>query len=255
MSLADPEIDISAERPGLRLGGAPNSIGLEPPAATMVLAEATGAARRGALALGPLAKSVFDFFVAGALLLAALPFILVLAAAIWSVDRHSPFYAQTRVGRHGVPFRVWKLRSMFIDADNRLARHLNENPAAAAEWQRCFKLKDDPRILPWIGNFIRRSSLDELPQLWNILCGEMSLVGPRPFPSYHLDSFSAEFRQLRCSVLPGLTGLWQIQSRSDGDLSDQESWDKTYIRDRCLSLDLVILLRTLPAVLSARGAR
>ncbi|WP_244488043.1 sugar transferase [Aureimonas sp. Leaf454] len=200
-------------------------------------------------------KAAFDAVASAVLLLIALPIITLLAALIWSLDGHSPFYAQPRVGRHGVVFRVWKLRSMHVDADARLARHLESDEAAAEEWRRCFKLTRDPRILPFIGNLIRRSSLDELPQLWNVLCGEMSLVGPRPFPSYHLAAFSDEFRQLRCSVMPGLTGLWQIQARSDGSLSDQEDLDTRYIRHRSFRLDLLILLRTLPAILSARGAR
>lgn len=225
------------------------------PGPALATGEAFPAAAPAKAGLRPLWKPLFDFVLAALLLTAALPVILLLAALIWCLDRHSPFYGQPRVGRHGVMFRVWKLRSMYIDADTRLTEHLQNNPAAEAEWRRCFKLSKDPRILPLIGGFIRRSSLDELPQFWNILKGEMSLVGPRPFPPYHLACFSDDFQRLRSTVRPGLTGLWQIQTRSNGDLSDQERWDSHYIRHQGFWLDLSIITRTIPAVLSARGAR
>ena len=188
---------------------------------------------------------------AGAL---ALP--LLAAAVIW-IKRVSPgsaFYEQERGGEAGHAIRVHKLRTMRPDADALLEKHLERNPEARREWARYFKLKNDPRLLPGIGRLLRRTSLDELPQLWNVIRGEMSLVGPRPFPDYHLSQFSGEFRSLRARVLPGVTGLWQVSARSDGDLTVQQSLDTYYIRNWSLWLDLHILARTVRAVLLRQGA-
>ena len=135
-----------------------------------------------------------------------------------------------------------------------LERHLAENPADRAEWDQFCKLKNDPRIIPGIGQLLRKTSLDELPQLWNILKGEMSLVGPRPFPAYHNSRFDPEFRTLRTQVRPGLTGMWQVSARSDGDLDVQESLDSYYIRNWSLWLDLYLLIRTARVVLTGAGA-
>ncbi|MGE0492883.1 MAG: sugar transferase [Vulcanimicrobiota bacterium] len=184
----------------------------------------------------------------------ALLLILMGAALIKLLSPGPVFYSQRRVGLGGKLIDVWKLRTMRVDAEQALAKHLESEPAAADEWRRHFKLKDDPRVIPYIGNFLRKSSMDELPQFFNILLGEMSFVGPRPFPEYHLRVFDKPFRRRRQSVLPGLTGLWQIRVRSGGDIRAQRYWDLKYLVGRCLMLDLRILCETPLVVIRAKGA-
>lgn len=199
-------------------------------------------------------KRTLDLVMASILGLLALP---VMALAVLWIKRVSPgpaFYTQEREGRGGARIRVRKLRTMHADAESLLLKHLSENREARLQWQQYFKLKDDPRIVPAIGCLLRRTSLDELPQLWSVLKGEMSLVGPRPFPCYHLDEFDAGFRSLRARVLPGLTGLWQVSGRSNGDLKVQEAMDTYYIRNWSIWLDLHIVARTIHVVLLGKGA-
>jgi Undecaprenyl-phosphate galactose phosphotransferase WbaP len=187
-------------------------------------------------------------------LLLAAPLLAMCALWIRLVSPGSAFYTQPREGQDGHKFGVFKLRTMYADSEGMLGRHLAAHPAARAEWERYCKLKRDPRILPGVGHLLRTTSLDELPQLWNILKGEMSLVGPRPFPEYHNARFDPEFRWVRTRVKPGLTGLWQVAARSDGDLAVQESLDSYYIRNWSLWLDLYIVARTVRAVLAREGA-
>jgi Undecaprenyl-phosphate galactose phosphotransferase WbaP len=193
--------------------------------------------------------------------LVALPmFILAIPILVWSgilIKLLSPgpmFYKQEREGFDGRRLAVWKLRTMHTNSESILTSWLGSHPEDKAKWERFFKLPHDPRIIPIIGKFLRRTSLDELPQLWSVLTGEMSLVGPRPFPDYHLKHFAPDFRTLRVRVLPGLTGLWQISARSDGDVEVQQALDTYYIRNWSPWLDLYILARTVATVLLARGA-
>ncbi|MBV8863845.1 MAG: exopolysaccharide biosynthesis polyprenyl glycosylphosphotransferase [Acidobacteriaceae bacterium] len=199
-------------------------------------------------------KRSLDYAISVPAFLLSLPLLAIFAAWVKMVSPGSPFFIQQREGKNGHRIKIYKLRTMHPDAERLLSEHLNANPIEKEDWLRYYKLKRDPRILPGIGWFLRRYSLDELPQLWNVIRGEISLVGPRPFPSYHLAGFPESFRGLRASVMPGITGLWQVSARSDGDLEVQQAEDTYYIRNWSVWLDIYILLRTLLTVLSPNGA-
>jgi len=200
-------------------------------------------------------KRTLDYLLGVPMFIASLPLLAVFGLWIKLVSPTGPvLFRQPRVGFGGKTFSIWKLRTMHPDADERLATHLQNDPEKLDQWKKFHKLKDDPRVLPGVGKLLRRTSLDELPQLWNVLTGEMSLVGPRPFPHYHLESFSPRFRTVRRSVLPGVTGLWQVSGRSEGDVSVQQVMDTYYIRNWSTWLDIYLLARTIGAVLLGRGA-
>jgi Undecaprenyl-phosphate galactose phosphotransferase WbaP len=199
-------------------------------------------------------KRLLDFALGIPLFLASVPVIALLALWIKRVSPGPAFYTQEREGRNGKPIRIWKLRTMGQDAESLLDRYLSAHPEEREHWNRYFKLKSDPRILPRVGQLLRRTSLDELPQLWNVLRGELSLVGPRPFPRYHMQSFPEDFCALRRSVMPGITGFWQISERSDGDLDVQQQLDTYYIRNWSPWLDAFIIARTVIIVLLCKGA-
>lgn len=199
-------------------------------------------------------KRTLDLVLGALWLLCALPIIGLSAVALKLRSRGPIFFCQEREGFDGRPFRVWKLRTMYVDAERRLTEYLAANPDLRHEWETHFKLACDPRIIPGIGTLLRRWSLDELPQLWNIVKGDMSLVGPRPFPEYHLQQFPQDFRELRQRVRPGLTGMWQVTVRSSGGIEEQRTFDSYYIRNWSIWVDLHILARTVFAVLGGRGA-
>jgi lipopolysaccharide/colanic/teichoic acid biosynthesis glycosyltransferase len=202
--------------------------------------------------LRPALKRALDLFGAAALL-AVLAVPLVLIALLVRVDGGPALFAHRRIGRGGVPFRCLKFRTMVPDAEARLAALLATDPAARAEWEATRKLRDDPRITR-IGRFLRASSLDELPQLINVLRGEMSLVGPRPVPEAELAACYGAAAEHYKSVRPGITGLWQVSGRSDTSYADRVALDVAYVTRPSLREDLRILLRTPLVVLFRRGA-
>ncbi len=195
-----------------------------------------------------IAKHVLD--ICGALVglvVLALLFPILAMLICWE-DRGHIFYKQTRVGQYGQPFVTYKFRTMIVDADGYMARY----PDLLEAWRKGGKLKNDPRITR-IGGFLRRTSLDELPQVLNILRGEMSLVGPRAIQFSEIEAFK-DLIELRQTVKPGLTGLWQVSGRSMTDYEQRCILDCTYVLDRSFWLDVEILLRTLPAVINGIGA-
>ncbi|MEZ5687530.1 MAG: sugar transferase [Caenibius sp.] len=187
------------------------------------------------------------------ILLAVLAPVLILVAIAIKLTCGGPIlFKQTRVGRFGKEFACIKFRTMLIDSDERLRKLLDENPAARQEWLSSHKLENDPRIT-WLGTFLRFSSIDELPQLWNVLRGDMSLVGPRPVVAEELEKYGRYGRYYK-HVLPGLTGLWQVSGRSTTTYRRRIALDVTYVKNRSSLLDLRILLATIPEILMARGA-
>lgn len=195
-------------------------------------------------------KRVLDVALVMIAALPVLPVIALLALCI-RVGGVRPFYGHVRVGRDGRMFRCWKLRTMVEDGDAHLARHLAENPAAAREWAESRKLSRDPRIT-WFGRMLRRSSLDELPQLWNVLRGEMSLVGPRPVTAEEIGRYGLA-REAYLQMRPGITGLWQVSGRNRLTYAERVALDMRYARECGLGLDLRIIAATVPAVLGMSG--
>ena len=198
------------------------------------------------------AKRALDMLGAGTLLLFCLPVFLVIAALV-RLDGGPAFYAHERVGRGGRLFGCLKFRSMVADADRRLAALLDRDPEARAEWEATRKLKADPRVTA-IGRFLRASSLDELPQIINVLKGEMSLVGPRPVQAAELAVYYGSAAQHYMTVRPGITGPWQVSGRNDTSYAQRVALDVAYARQPSVLNDIRILLRTPMAVLARRGA-
>ena len=199
-----------------------------------------------------LLKRIIDVTVAVLLLIPALPSAAAIAFAIVLEARGPVFFAHTRIGKGRRRFRLWKFRSMVVDADAMLARHLGAHPDRLAEWRETHKLKDDPRVTR-VGRLLRRSRLDELPQLINVLRGEMSMVGPRPIVEEEIAKYGPAFA-LYVQVLPGLTGLWQVSGRTHTSYRDRTELDLKYMQDRTLWMDLLVLLKTVRVVILGRDA-
>lgn len=193
-----------------------------------------------------------DIAIAGLALLFLLPLLVGLAIATWLGDPGPVFFGHVRIGKNGRSFRCFKFRTMVTDAEQRLLKLLETDPVARADWERDRKLTNDPRITG-IGRFMRKSSLDELPQLWNVICGEMSLVGPRPIVQAEVPRYGryiADYMNAR----PGISGLWQISGRNDVSYRRRVALDVAFARSQSLKLYLRILVLTVPAVLFQRGS-
>jgi Undecaprenyl-phosphate galactose phosphotransferase WbaP len=199
-----------------------------------------------------LIKRSFDLAVTSLVALSLLPLLCVLYLGVRLSSPGPVFYGQRRIGRGHTQFTAWKFRSMVTNADEVLEDHLERDPELRAEWGRDRKLKRDPRVTR-IGRIMRKTSLDELPQLWNVLCGQMSLVGPRPIVMAEVDRYGRRYQHYR-RVTPGITGLWQISGRNNTTYERRTEIDEYYVRNWSAAMDLYILYRTVKTVLFTEGA-
>jgi exopolysaccharide production protein ExoY len=201
--------------------------------------------------LGGRSKRVFDVMASiGALMLLA-PLLLVLSALIYVLDGGPVVIRHTRIGRGGARFSCLKFRTMVVNGDEVLRQHLSSNPAALEEWTKTRKLTSDPRITP-LGRTLRKTSLDELPQLFNILRGDMSFVGPRPIVEEEISRYGQAFDDYR-RARPGLTGHWQVSGRNDTGYDERVALDKAYVSNWSFMRDINIIVMTIPAVIKAKG--
>jgi len=198
-------------------------------------------------------QEIFNYFLAILLLPLLLPILIVLALLIKKESPGPIFFTHNRVGKKGKIIPTLKFRSMYEDADKRLQKLLSEDINIKKEWEINFKLKNDPRVTR-VGKFLRKTSLDELPQIFNVLKGEMSFVGPRPVVQEELDMYYRENVEYYFMVKPGITGLWQVSGRSDTDYDFRVETDKWYVRNWSLWLDIVILIKTVKVVIFRDGA-
>jgi lipopolysaccharide/colanic/teichoic acid biosynthesis glycosyltransferase len=193
-----------------------------------------------------------DVAIALAAIIVFLPAFIIIAIAV-ALERQGPIlFAQRRIGRHGVAFKLYKFRSMHVDGDRIFADHIDASPDAAAEWARDHKLQRDPRVTR-LGRFLRRSSLDELPQLFNVLRGDMSIVGPRPIVEAEVRRYGRFFRYY-CAVRPGITGIWQISGRNHVTYRRRVAMDALYAQKKTVLLDIKVIAATIPAVLRRTGS-
>lgn len=198
-------------------------------------------------------KRIFDIAFSLAVLLLLLPFLGPLALGIKMTSPGPVLYWHNRLGRGGRTIRCAKFRTMYVDGDRRLRELLVRFPKARAEWDKYRKLKDDPRVTS-LGKFLRKTSLDELPQFWNVLTGEMSVVGPRPIVNEEYERHYKRFAHQILSVRPGLTGYWQVSGRNRIGSADKARMEAEYAQKRSFVQDLAIIVRTIPAMISSKGA-
>lgn len=200
----------------------------------------------------PLEMRVLDVLGSLALLVVFGPLMVLIALTIIITDPGPAIFKQKRVGRNGKLFNCYKFRTMAIDAEARLEQVLAADPQAQAEWERDQKLRNDPRIVGF-GQFLRKSSLDELPQLWNVLKGDMSMVGPRPIVPDEATRYG-KYLAFYCAVKPGITGLWQISGRNDVSYRRRVAFDVVYARKSKVADNIKILAMTLPSVITSKGS-
>lgn len=198
-------------------------------------------------------KRVFDVAIASTMLFLALPAMFFIVVIMFSTDRGPVFFGHERIGHKGKRFRCLKFRSMIMNSQEALDRHLEMFPLARSEWDANQKLRNDPRITR-LGKFLRDTSLDELPQLINVIRGDMSLVGPRPIVQAEVHRYASEIVSY-ASTRPGITGLWQVSGRSDVDYDQRVQLDAQYVRDWTFLGDMVIMLRTVKVVVCRTGSR
>lgn len=193
-----------------------------------------------------------DVIISGSAFLAFIPVMLGIILWIKLTSPGPVFFGHERIGKGGRRFKAWKFRSMVTNGDEVLAQYLADHPEMQAEWDATYKLQNDPRITP-PGRFIRKTSLDELPQLWNVLKGEMSLVGPRPIVTGEVERYKGAFKSYQ-RVIPGVTGLWQVSGRNLTTYDRRVELDEFYVRNWSVWFDLYILGRTIKTVLLREGA-
>lgn len=198
-------------------------------------------------------KRGFDIFFSALALLLALPFLVFIFVGIKLTSGGKVFFSHERIGRGGKKFSCYKFRTMYPDAEKRLKEILKQCPERKKEWDATHKLKNDPRVTP-IGAFLRKTSLDELPQFWNVLKGDLSVVGPRPVVDDELKTHFGPKAEKILSIRPGITGLWQVSGRSDTSYSTRVMLDEKYVDNHSLMLDIKLIAKTIPSMISSKGA-
>lgn len=197
-------------------------------------------------------KRLFDIIFSLCAMLCFLPFGVIITLLIKIFSKGPAFHFCRRVGKDGKPIFCWKFRTMCLDAEERLQELLTD-PAIQAEWEMYYKIKNDPRI-HFIGKLLRKTSIDEFPQFWNVLKGDLSVVGPRPVTEEEVDKYFGSKAAKILSVRPGLTGIWQTSGRSLLTFEERLALEELYIDQQSLGLDIRIICKTIPAIFSAKGA-
>ena len=196
-------------------------------------------------------QRIMQALVAALLIASLLPLLLMIALLVKLTSRGPVFFVSTRIGLGQRPFHIWKFRTMRVNSEHELEGIAHQTPDTLRHWQTFSKLPNDPRITPF-GRFLRKTSLDELPQLWNVLRGDMNFIGPRPIVDAERERYGDSFAKV-FSVKPGITGLWQVSGRNDIPFEQRIELDKYYVKHQSLALDTVIIIKTFLEIFSAHG--